>query len=58
MKWQFNLERRNFGRQIDVQIFCPRDDGSTDVVRELVVERIQQDDCAAYSEAPITLRIG
>ena len=52
---RFSLERRNFGRQIDVRMFMPHEDGSTDVAYALNFQRIKEFETADVAEVPLTL---
>ena len=55
--FRFNIDRRNFGRQIEVQMYVPFEDGSTDVVTMFTVERLKPDE-AIFAAAPLTLTDG
>lgn len=53
---RFNLERRNFGRQIDVQMFVPRDDGSTDVATLVTFQHVKIHEAVEdVGSVPLTL---
>lgn len=51
---RFNVERRNYGRHVDVSLYVPMDNGTTQVVTSMNFKHIGSDE-AAPDEAPLTL---
>ncbi len=52
--FRFHIDRRDFGRKIEVQMYVPLADGATDVVTMFTIERLKNGE-GSFTEAPLTL---